>query len=477
MQIVSMRRARLSLAVSLALFGLTGVHAATIQVSNASGGCTFAQAIAAANSDSPIGQCAAGLGADVILLPEFAHYPNFFSDPPPRITSDLTIRGHAFGTSEINCEGGGQPVFIGDETSAPTVTLEGFAISYCQFAAGFGAAGGGGAAGLGGAVFVYDGNVTLKSMLINNATVNGGVGGSIVFSGNGGGGGGGLHGAGADAGATSNSLLTLGSGGGGGANASNGSVVPGGSAGAPNGGAGGNGGIFASPPGDGGFGGGGGGGASLIGSQGGQTGADGGFGAGGGGGATTDAGITAVGSSAGNGGDGGFGGGGGRGGSSLYGFAANGGAGGFGGGGGSGGSSEQGATQIGASGFGAGPAISNFKGGQGAAFGGAVFVRAGTVTIRSSTFLNNTASTTATSLGGAIFVLDQAAQDAHNAIVGASRQDMPELLPVASGCSVSFSGNSAASQAGTDTNNADVYGTSRATLVEPCKDIFMNGFE
>ncbi len=469
-------RSALSIAVTMAL--ATGAHAATIQVSNASGGCTLAQAISAANSDSPVGQCATGSGADVILLPELAHYPNFFSEPPPRITSDLTIRGHALGTSDIHCEGGGQPIFIGDENSAPTVTLEGFAISFCQFSAGAGAFGAGGAAGMGGAVFVYDGDVTLKSMLIRNAAASGAAGGSIIDSGAGGGGGGGLRGTGADAGVASASLLTLGSGGGGGANASNGSVVPGGSAGAPNGGAGGNGGIVASPPGDGGFGGGGGGGASLIGIQGGQSGADAGFGGGGGGGATTDGGIAAVGSSAGNGGDGGFGGGGGRGGSSLYGFAANGGAGGFGGGGGSGGSSEQGATQIGASGFGAGPAISNFKGGQGAAFGGAMFVRAGVVTITSSSFTSNSASTSAAvSLGGAIFVLDQSAQDFHNGIAGASRQGMPVVLPVVTGCSVGFTGNTAAAQTGTDTNNHDVYGTSRATLVEPCKDIFKDGFE
>lgn len=477
MDIEHFGRNALSIAVSMAL--ATSAHAATIQVDNTFGACSFAQAIAAANSDSAVGQCSAGSGADVIVMPELAHFPNFSIAPPPRITSDLTIRGHALGTSDLNCEGGGQPIFIGDDTSAPTVTLEGFAISFCQFSAGGSVTGGGAGGGMGGAVFVYDGDVTLKSMLIRNSEAFGGAGGSIIDSGAGGGGGGGLRGAGADSGAASMSLLVPGSGGGGGANPSSGSVVPGGAAGAPNGGAGGTGGIAASPPGAGGFGGGGGGGASLIGNQGGQSGAAGGFGGGGGGGASTDAGIIGVGTVSGQGGDGGFGGGGGAGGNSLYGLPGKGSAGGFGGGGGAGRNNEQGNAANGASGFGAGPAMQGFQGGNGAAFGGGLFVRAGMVTLRSSRFSSNTASANVSSmsLGGAIFVLDQAAQTAHNAIVGASVQGMPAVLPTVTGCSVEFAGNVAASQAGSDSNNHDVYGTSRATLVDPCKDIFKNGFE
>ncbi len=76
-----------------------------------------------------------------------------------------------------------------------------------------------------------------------------------------------------------------------------------------------------------------------------------------------------------------------------------------------------------------------------------------------------------------IFVMDDAVVQAHNSIEGSSRQGMPTTLPVVSGCSVVFSNNNAPSQAGTDTNNHDIYGVSRSELVEPCKDIFMDGFE
>ncbi|MBL0042414.1 MAG: hypothetical protein IPP28_15575 [Xanthomonadales bacterium] len=476
---VPMRRARLSAAVSLALCVAQAVPAATIQVDNNVNGCDLVDAIHSANTDSAVGSCSAGSGADVILLPPNAHYPTLTgagAGPPP-ITGDLTIRGHALGTSVIGCEGGGQPLFIGDETSAPTVVLERFGIQFCSFVGGAGADGAGSSPGMGGALFVYDGDVRLDRISIVSAQAGGGAASSVV-SNSGGAGGAGLHGAGANAGATASNSATIGSGGGGGANASTASIIPGGAAGAPNGGNGGTGTGFVPMPGAGGFGGGGGGGASLLGAQGGQHGAMGGFGGGGGGGGATN---TSSGGSAfaGNGGDGGFAGGGGRGGSSGFGSAGNGGAGGFGAGGGAKGYAELGTPATnGVSGFGATAATTN-SGGAGAAFGGGLFVRSGVVAISNSLFSSNSVSgnAAATRLGGAIFVLDEAAQVAHNAIIGASRQGMPAILPIVSGCSVSFSGNSAPSQAGTDTNNHDVYGTSRSDLTTPCKDIFMDGFE
>lgn len=481
MHILPFRPARLSLAVALALSGLNAVQAATIQVDNNVNGCDLVDAIRSANTDSAVGTCAAGSGADLILLPAGDHYPTLTgagAGPPP-IIGDLVIRGHALGTSAIACEGGGQPIFIGDETSVPTVTLENLAIKFCGFIGGAGAAGGGGAAGMGGSVFVYDGEVTLKSVQILSASVSGGAGGTVTSSPSGGGGGGGLHGAGANVGASSMSVASLGSGGGGGANPSSGSILLGGSAGAPNGGNGGTGTGIAPLPGPGGFGGGGGGGASLVGSKNGQSGARGGFGGGGGGGAATDGGVAATGFSGGQGGDGGFGAGGGRAGGSLYGLAGNSGAGGFGGGGGARVNNEQGTGLVGVSGFGAAPPADVSSGGQGAAFGGGLFVRSGVVTITNSQFSNNSVSGIATTLrlGGAIFAIDEAAETAHNAITGVSRQGMPEILPVVTGCSVSFGGNIAASQAGTDTNNHDVYGASRSELTTPCKDIFKDGFE
>lgn len=466
-------RQALAWTISLACSG--GAGAATITVGSPAS-CDLADAVESANTDASIDGCSAGSGADLILLPADTHYPDFASAPVPRITTDLTIRGHALGTSVLNCEGGGQPFFIGDDVDAPMVVLERFSILSCGYAAGAGGTGAGGAAGMGGAVFVYDGDVTLRSININGSSVAGGLGGSPVVDG-GGGAGGGLHGAGGAPGAPSDSLLTLGSGGGGGANASVSSIVPGGAAGAPNGGNGGTGGGFVPLPGAGGFGGGGGGGASLLGNLGGQAGASGGFVGGGGGGGATNSAATS-GAIAGRGGDGGFGGGGGRGGSSFNAAAGAGGAGGFGGGGGGRGYSEFGGLPaVGVSGFGAQAAIGG-SGGQGAAFGGAVFVRAGTMTLINTGFANDSANGgNAAGFGGAVFVIDQATVDAHNAIEGASRQGMPEVLPEVSGCSVAFSNNSATSQTGDDRNNHDVYGISRAALVEPCKDIFMDGFE
>lgn len=479
MHVLPFRPARLSLAVALALSGLNAAQSATIQVDNTVNGCDLVDAIHSANSDSAVGACTAGSGADVILLPQTAHYPTLSgagAGPPP-IIGDLTIRGHALGTSAIGCEGGGQPFFIGDPLSAPSVTLERFAIQFCNFTGGQGGPGAGSAPGMGGAIFVYDGDVRLDRISLVSAQAVGGAATTLVV-GNASAGGGGLHGAGANAGATAPDSATVGSGGGGGANASTSNALPGGSGGAPNGGNGGTGGIVATPPTAGGFGGGGGGGASLTSNQGGQHGAKGGFGGGGGGGGATSssAGLSAF---AGMGGDGGFGGGGGRGGSSDFGNAGDGGAGGFGAGGGARGYAELGILPAnGASGFGASAATAT-TGGAGATFGGGLFVRSGVVTITNSLFTSNSVSGNAATarLGGAIFAIDDAAATAHNAIVGASRQGMPEVLPIVTGCSVAFSGNSAPSQAGTDTNNHDVYGASRSELVTPCKDIFKDGFE
>lgn len=379
-----LRRKTLGLAISMVCAG--GAHAATITVDE-DYVCDLADAIHSANSDSAVGGCTAGSGADLILLPPVTHYPPLSGAGvgPAPITGDLRVRGDPLGTSAINCEGGGQPFFIGDESSAPSVVLENFAIQSCGYIGGSGTNGSGSAPGLGGAMFIFDGSDRLNQISISNSSVAGGPA-NFIFGSDGGAGGGGLHGAGANADASSPASATIGSGGGGGGNASNASIVPGGAAGAPNGGNGGTGTGFLQLPGAGGFGGGGGGGASLLGNLGGQHGADGGF-AGGGGGATN---ANSNGSAlAGNGGDGGFAGGGGRGGSSLFGSAGNGGSGGFGAGGGAKGYAELGIPPTnGASGFGATPAA-NGSGGAGAALGGAVFVRSGSLTITNSLFSSN----------------------------------------------------------------------------------------
>lgn len=469
MRTTSLRRTGLSLAVTLALGIGHESQAATITVNDA-GDCTLAQAIEAANGDGAVGGCIAGSGADTIVLPNSTY---FTALPLPVLRSDVTLRGGGVGVSAINCENGGQLFVIGDESSAPVVTLRSFGIQSCTYTAGGGQLGGGGGGGLGGSILVHDGIVSLQRMSVSNASVQGGPGSTTMF-GSGAGGGGGLHGAGAGAGTTSQDAFGIGSGGGGGGVPSSGAANPGGAAGAPNGGLGGTGGIITAPPTDGGFGGGGGGGAGLTGNQGGQTGAAGGFGGGGGGGGSVS--TTTTSAFAGRGGPGGFGGGGGAGGGApLPGAnAGDGGEGGFGGGGGGQGYNEGGAAVTpGKSGFGAESAVGG-QGGHGAALGAALFVRAGLVTIENTSFNNNSALGSAGSrLGGAIFVIDQAASDAH---LG-NRQGMPAQLAEIGGCSVSFSGNVAASHAGTDTNNADVYGASRNALIDPCKDIFMDGFE
>jgi|GEM_PF-4869300 len=151
------------------------------------------------------------------------------------------------------------------------------------------------------------------------------------------------------------------------------------------------------------------------------------------------------------GGDGGFGGGGGSGAESTN-FGGVGGDGGFGGGGG------YGFYYPGVAGFGGGD-----NGGGGAGMGGAVFVRSGNLNLNNVAFNNNSA-TGGTSeygdngkgLGGAIFVIDQAAETAQKN--QGNIQGMPETLAIVNANGVVFSNNTASDDAGTDTNNDDVYG-------------------
>lgn len=124
--------------------------------------------------------------------------------------------------------------------------------------------------------------------------------------------------------------------------------------------------------------------------------------------------FTSNGSPAGDGGDGGFGGGGGGGGCAYGGEAGDGGDGGFGGGGGSGGGNNGGGGTPGAygqAGVGGedgstGTDVSGGTSGDGAGYGGAIFNKSGTVTVRNSTLSGNTAEAGgagASSGGGAIF--------------------------------------------------------------------------
>ena len=203
-----------------------------------------------------------------------------------------------------------------------------------------------------------------------------------------------------------------------------------------NGGGGGGGGLFAdSTNNNGGYGGTGNYGGSSNGGFGGggqyqsSSSGPGGFGGGGGGGVYGSIGFS-----------GGFGGGGG------YGFYGRG-KGGYGGGG----SYAQG-------GFGGGNG-GQFGGGGGAGLGGGMFVRSGFLTLNNTSFTNNTATggtgdSPGLGLGGGIFIMQSTTNTNGN------NQGMPTVLGTVNFVgSSTFSGNSAANDAGTPTNNNDVYGT------------------
>ncbi|MEH2216743.1 MAG: VCBS domain-containing protein [Nostoc sp.] len=141
------------------------------------------------------------------------------------------------------------------------------------------------------------------------------------------------------------------------------------------------------------------------------------------------------------GGDAGFGGGGGYGGK-----------GGYGGGGGYSGYSN-GGNFGGAGGF-------SGDGGGGAGLGGGIFVRSGSLTLSNTSFTNNMAtdnvavSRPGLGLGGAIFIMQSLTNTNGN------NQGMPTVLGTINFVgSSTFSGNSATDDAGTLTNNDDVYGT------------------
>ncbi|MEH1895466.1 MAG: VCBS domain-containing protein [Nostoc sp.] len=258
-----------------------------------------------------------------------------------------------------------------------------------------GDAGGGG--GFGGGLFIYDGNVSLTNVAFSNNAAQGGSSGisGLSFAGGGMFGNAGGYGGGGLFASSTNS----------------------------NGAYGGNGNYSGS--GNGGFGGGG--------DDGGYgNGANGGFGGGGG-------------SGVGFGGNGGFGGGGGDG---SY---VNGGNGGYGGGGG--------ASFVNGGNGGFGGGNGNLNGGGGAGLGGGIFVRSGSLTLNNTSFTNNTATggtgaNPGQGLGGAIFIMQSTTNTNGN------NQGMPTVLGTINFVgSSTFSGNSAANDAGTLTNNDDVYGT------------------
>ncbi|MCG3159248.1 MAG: hypothetical protein JMDDDDMK_00234 [Acidobacteria bacterium] len=391
----------------------------------ADGQCSLREAIINANNDAAThADCAAGSGADTILLAAGATYTLDARD-----NTEYGFNGLPAITSQITIDGSGATITRGVSAQAfrlfyvasnGDLTLQNLTLSNGLAKGGDGGAalsgGGGGGAGLGGAVF-NKGALALVNSVISGSTAqggNGGAGNGDYGNATGGGGGGGIGGRGGAGtiyygggggggfggnGASPTNNCTGHGGGGGGGTVGNGSSTcstTGGAGGLANGGAGGN---FGFPGTAGGYGGGGGGagGAQSSGSI--PTGGAGGIGGGGGGGGFDGT----ISEPHGNGGAGGFGGAGGGGGQSSGGsFGGNGGAGGFAGGGGGGG--QGGTTPTthapgagGQGGFGAGNGATAGRnygsgGGGGGGLGGAIFNdQGGVITLTGCTLSGNTA--------------------------------------------------------------------------------------
>ncbi|MEL4897371.1 hypothetical protein [Crocosphaera sp. Alani8] len=318
--------------------------------------------------------------------------------------------------------------------------------------------GGGGGAGMGGGLFIYEGDVSLNNVNFNENRAIGGNGGEFAgggLFGDGNLGGGGLFGDGGDGGYVrvdfSNGRYGYYSGNGG--YGGYGNYMGGGGFGYVGTGNGTTAGDF-----------GGGGGTTGGGLAGGGSAGNGGFGGGGG------AALDAYGA---RGGNGGFGGGGGNAvadGFRLFGYAADGGDGGYGGGGGAAtgdpgfyGYFSNGYYSGGAGrgGFGGGDGMGGYSrgnGGGGAGMGGAIFVRSGIVDLNNVDFTNNSATggtgaNAGQGLGGAIFVMQSTTNSNGN------NQGMPTTLATVTASGISFRGNSAADDAGTATNNDDLFGS------------------
>ncbi|MEO1299010.1 MAG: hypothetical protein AAFW75_25175, partial [Cyanobacteria bacterium J06636_16] len=337
------------------------------------------------------------------------------------LTSDIVLEGalpliNNTGTEDaLTIDGGGQFSISGDVGNDDNpdnnvrilflqegaLNLEGLVLE--EGVAQGGDSAGGGGAGMGGALFVSDGAVTISNTTFSSNQAIGGEGGLPP--------------------ASSEDLV----GGGIGLDGQDGAdgANPG------------------DPGADGEFGGDGGSGAN--GAPGTQTveggdGGNGGFGGGGGGGGIGGSGFTP--GDGGDGGDGGFGGGGGSGG-----FAGNGlgavtdGDGGNGGYGGGGGVSVSGEGAPGQAGFGGSDGVSA-TGGDGAGFGGAIFIRSGSVTISGSEFEgNSTSSGDGQGLGGAIFAVDQTASEYGTLFPNA--QGLPDATPTVELNRVTFENSSA----------------------------------
>ena len=384
---------------------LIRVNSLEAVIDSTDGVVTLAEAIIAANTDTTTELGDTGFGLDTIdfSLLEQGSKTITLTQLLPIITSDIHFDGST--TEDLTISGGGnvQVFFVNNGT----VTFSNLTIANGFAKGGDGgdgvAGGGGGAAGMGGGLFINSGTVTVDNVAFLSNQAQGGQGGNgFAFDG-----------------------ATSGGGGGGvGGNGNNSST---------NGGNGGSGGSL-------------GGTGGLGGNKSTTVGGDGGEGAGGGGGSSSTS-VTPV---ATDGGNGGFGGGGGGGGAN-YDATNKGGSGGFGGGGGGGGNLDG----VGGSGgsFGGNGGDNYGGGGGGGGLGGAIFVRSGSLTLIDSLFENNSAVGGA---GGTVeFDIGTAGQSGQGK--GGAIFVSEDGTVTATG--LSFNGNTAADQTGSDTDNHDSFGT------------------
>src|SRR3954471_8520761 len=190
-------RAVAVLASALSLLAASTAGAATITVStesDAPGACSLREAISSANSDSPVGACAAGSGPDTIALPAGRYeltVPGADEDANATgdldVTSDLTIAGSGASRTTISA---GRIDRVLSVAAGATASIDGVTITDGQSPGGataqdvhgfLGAAATAkaGAAGENGGGILNAGSLTVTSSVITgNATGPGGRGGS-----------------------------------------------------------------------------------------------------------------------------------------------------------------------------------------------------------------------------------------------------------------------------------------------------------
>ncbi|MDM8520030.1 tandem-95 repeat protein [Anaerolineales bacterium HSG6] len=134
---------------------------------------TLADAIEAANNNSTVGGCT-GSGNDTIYIG--AGTVSITADMP-LVTSNITFQGMGTGTTIIDGGNSRRPFFVysGNVQIKDMTIQNGRARGVASNGAVIGIVGGGGA-GMGGALFIYDGTVTLKSIVFDNNQAIGGNG-------------------------------------------------------------------------------------------------------------------------------------------------------------------------------------------------------------------------------------------------------------------------------------------------------------